>query len=230
MTRTRIFGNASGITLLKENLGTVAKGMAARITSAFNSGWQSSDIRRTYLSDSVVETLSASTELVVNGNAPSSSTGWTQSGSSYSFGSGVITSNATGTTDVAYNSGSNYLIAGKTYLLSWTITASSANYGPQLGFTQSGGTGVYGVSGYLGASSTTGSGAVVFTPGVSGVVQLWRLAGHTGNVSLSKISILECVADRSYKAWGALKFGSLTKALSSPSASNQLVAYSGFST
>ena len=199
-----------------------------RINSVYNTGWKLGDIRRVYLADSVVETLSASTELVVNGNAPSGSTGWTI-GSSFSFGSGVITSNATGTSDYAYNSGSAYLVAGKTYLLSWTITASNANFGPQLAYTQSGGVGTYGITSYLGSSSTTGSGTAVFTPSQNGVVMFVRIGGHTGNVSFSKISIQEVVADRSYKAFGALKFGSLTKALSSPSASNQLVAYSGFS-
>ncbi len=202
-------------------------GLSLGITNAYNTGHMIGDIRRVYLSDGVVETIGASTELVVNGNAPSSSTGWAQSGSSYAFSGGVITSNATATTDTAWNTGSAYLTAGKMYLMSWNVTASNANYGPILGVTIPGG--VYGISGYVGVGGATGPGSIVFISPVSGVFQLWRNAGHTGNVSLSKVSIQEAVYDRSYKMSAALRFGSLVKALSSPSASNQLVSYSGFS-
>ena len=52
------FGNTSGVTLLKENISTPAKGISARITGTFNTGHLLSDIRRAYLCNTEAESVS----------------------------------------------------------------------------------------------------------------------------------------------------------------------------
>lgn len=52
------FGNASGVTLLKENMSTPTNGSSAQVTSTFNTGHMFADTRRAYLANTEVESVS----------------------------------------------------------------------------------------------------------------------------------------------------------------------------
>ena len=231
MTRTRIFGNASGITLLKENLGTVAKGMAARITSAFNSGWQSSDIRRTYLADSVVETVT-SANLVSNSTFDSNTTGWLPyAGAGGTAPTIASVSNKLQITSGSVGSGRSVTpittVVGSCYQVKADFTAGSES-AANLGTSNNSD----GSSPLASWAMTNGSTTTKYFIATTTTTYIWiqiQTATNGGTASFDNVYAQRVDADRSYKAMGANIYGSLTKALSSPSASNQLVAYSGFS-
>lgn len=61
------FGSTSGLTALVEDQATPANGMAAYITSSYNSGYQNGDIKGAFLSDTDDTDLVGSGELVTNG-------------------------------------------------------------------------------------------------------------------------------------------------------------------
>lgn len=60
-------GTNDGLTLIKENIMTPAKGMTAYITNAYNTGWLVGQCRLACLSSNVVSTISGP-ELITNGN------------------------------------------------------------------------------------------------------------------------------------------------------------------
>ena len=79
---TRQAASTLGLTLLKDNPATVAAGMVAQITTAYNSGWQVGAIKGAYLADTTAETVTASGELVTNGTFTTDTSGWTAGSSS----------------------------------------------------------------------------------------------------------------------------------------------------
>lgn len=229
MNKTKAFGSASGVTLIRDNPATPANGLAAYIASTFNSGWQTADIRRCLLSSNLVESITA-TELVVNGTFDTGTSGWeTVAGTSaLSNGGGyLVVTNTGGFYGRARTSSGFATSLGKTYAATLTCLA-----------------GAMGVAvGLVNATDNAGiSGAAVYlTAGQTKTIYLTATAASTdarlrfecsSNVAgdacwLDNISVKEVVPDRSYKAAGANIYGTLTKSAVATAA--QLVAYSGFS-
>jgi hypothetical protein len=227
MRRQRVFGNASGITLLKENIATVGKGSTTRIANTYNTGWMNSDIRRTYLSDNVVESVSGPEVggADLSSGWSSADARWTYSASSVSWAGG---GGANSTPSKVYLA-SDY--SNKYVALTFTIS----------GYSGSGDCGIE--NGILSAVPGIGTSSLVTTPvsanGTYTRYGYWRGGGAvngrsiqllgrgTNNFTISDISVKEVVADRSYKAQGASIVGTLVKTQVASAA--ELVAFSGFS-
>ena len=221
MRRQRVFGSASGVTLLAENLSTPARGMTTRIANTFNSGWQLSDIRRAYLADVDVGSAGPAPNLVTNGTFDTDTSGWgTGQGATLS-----IDANRLLITNGNFGFASQFITValGKTYILTGAYTAGTATTARLVSYV--------GNQNGTSTQKDVGSGpfSMVFVgQGVSCPIGLQLLSGTAGQTGyFDNISVREVVADRSYKAAGANITGTLTK--TQVAAASQLVAYSGFS-
>lgn len=215
MRRQRVFGNASGITLLKENIATVGKGSTTRISSAFNTGWMNSDIRRTYLSDNVVESVSAKPERVTNGDFDSA-TGWSLGDGTVSIAGGKLVFNSTPHAVATNGTGATSAPTVGMRLVA-IINISSRTAGTVRA--------IYGGT-IIGDYSAAGVYVRTFTAAGAANIPTIQAIGTT-TAEVESFSIVEVEPDRSYKAQGASITGTLTK--SAVASAAQLVAYSGFS-
>ena len=234
LTRSEVLRRSSAaatVQKLKNFESDPAKSAAATITNTFNTGHQPGDIRRTYLSDNVVESVGPSTELVTNGTFDTDISGWSTA-SSFAFGTvtwdGVgallLTKDATSPSYIGASAAITTVV-GKTYLLTFTKGGSSPTSGGVHLGTAAGG------SQYLSLASL-GSGAGTYRyqfAATATSAHLTPLLGTAASISgtFDNISVKEVVADRSYKAQGASITGALTK--SAVASAAELVAYSGFS-
>jgi len=209
---------AAMVQRLKNYEAAITKGLSATITNVFNTGFQVGDIRRAYLADSVVESLTA-TEMETNGTFTTDTSGWTPDGP-------AVLSVDAGRLKVlgGYGYKSYTTVVGKSYIFTADLTRFNDG-GLYIG-TSKGAPDIY-TSGRITSSQRL---SVPFVAkSTQTFVSLYAWDYGTEYCFYDNVSFKPCVIDRSYKARGADIFGSLTKALSSPSASNQLVAYSGFS-
>lgn len=214
-------GGGNRINTMRLNRADANKPTVSSITNTFNTGHQVGDIRRTYLSD--IEAGTAGNDLVTNG----------------SF-SGVADGTAVTTLAgwSAYSTPTNRDIQGEKL----RITATAGGQGASLTVTTVVGKRyVFSVTatGDLGAASiysdvkgdvstVSGNVRVAFTATATSTVFFFRAANNVaGTTYYDNISVVEVVADRSYKSQSASITGTLTK---TPVAlGSQLVAYSGFS-
>lgn len=212
----------SGLRFMRRNPTAVLKPTVAAISNTFNTGHLIGDIRRAYLSDVDVGSVSG-TELVTNGTFDTDLSGWTNT----STGSGSATYSG-GTAALVGTDAANRgmltqqvaVTAGKAYRVTYTISRTSGALGA--GFVTSLGT-VPNTT-YETASGTF---SYLFIAPASNCYFAATSHAGGGNVSIDNISIREAVYDRSYKASGAGITGTLTK--TQVAAASQLVAYSGFS-
>jgi Concanavalin A-like lectin/glucanases superfamily len=209
MKNPKIFGSTAGVTLLRENQSTPANGIAANITGTYNTGHMLSAIKRCYLANTEVESISAP-ELVTNGTFDVDTSGWAAANGTFSLVAGKlrITGGAGGS--AAYAEQFVATVIGKAYSVSCTAVAGTSTV-------------------YLDVRSPTTIASNIFIAGATSTRVLLRLnsavVGDYGD--FDNVTLKEVIADRSYKAAGASIYGTLTKAL--PGNANQLVAYSGFS-
>lgn len=214
-------GGGNRINTMRLNRADANKPTVSSITNTFNTGHQVGDIRRTYLSD--IEAGTAGNDLVTNG----------------SF-SGVADGTAVTTLAgwSAYSTPTNRDIQGEKL----RITATAGSQGASLTVTTVVGKRyVFSVTatGDLGAASiysdvkgdvstVSGNVRVAFTATATSTVFFFRAANNAaGTTYYDNISVVEAVADRSYKAAAAHITGILAKTAVASAA--QMVAYSGFS-
>lgn len=202
----------------------IARGLIYRINSTFNTGWMTGDIRRCFLSDTEVGSVTGP-ELVTNGTFDTDTTGWTPSTANV-----TATRNASGQLEVT-NNGAGWVtqtintIAGRTYRLevNWSQKQGSGRF--NIGTTVGGSSPVSLVN----SGNYTGGNAFTFVASATTTfISLADAGGGAGTVQIyDNISVREVVADRSYKVKGALIEGAIT--CSQLASGTSLVGYSGFS-
>jgi trimeric autotransporter adhesin len=216
------YGNPGGVAYLDygTRISSVANtGMVAGITYTYPSGWMPGDIRLAALADTTAETLTASGELVTNGDFTSDLSGWTDT----SAAGGAIAWNATGKMDLINTTGnasfnqSFSTVVGKTYAFTVTKdgTTSTINVGTSSG----------GVQLYAGSSAANDINAVFVA--TTATAHISGIRTTAGTATVDNISVKLAAADRSVKANGLTVNGSITKAAVASGA--QLVGYSGWS-
>jgi len=204
-----------GVAMLVEHYSQSARSIAVRLTSTFNTGYKSGDIRRAYLSDVDVGSVSGP-ELVVNGGFDTDASGWsTLNGATLAAVDGKLRLTSQAANYGAAQTGV-VTVVGKTYTLTLDISgtfSTSVQVGGATVLASAIRSGAFRVS-FVAAATTTG-------------ITLLVNSGVGNSIEFDNISVREAIPDRSYKAQGANIIGTLTK---SPVASAaQLVAYSGFS-
>lgn len=137
VSKSMVIGRyASGLNLIKENPSANAKGMAAFITTNYNTGWMPGDIRGAWLMDIVPEVLGAAAELIANGGFDADLSGWTvtQNGGStvtWNAGTAVLTGDGTNS---AFMDQSISTEIGKSYNL--IVVVASGTGGVSAGTSQ----------------------------------------------------------------------------------------------
>ena len=205
------------------NASNPLQNISTYISSLSNTGYMLGDIRRAYLADSVVESVSSAGELVTNGTFNSDVSSWTASGATAVWNSdGTMT--VTSSTAGSYNHGVYQAITtviGKLYVVQLSGTSSSTNSWYGVGNSA--------FSASIVALTSLSANARASFVATSTTTFISLMPWFTGNtITVDNISCKLGVADRSYKGSGALIYGTLTKALTNTA--NQVVAYSGFST
>lgn len=220
--------------------GAFGKAPIAAISNDYSTGHMLGDIRRAYLANTEVESVTGS-NLVANGNAgsfDSDITGVTVSGSATIsrdtsiFPSGGLKVVSGGGVGMGAAVQTFTTVVGKAYEVRASIYAPSSNstlYAAALAFHVGGGTGVSVTAEdvvqekYFSFTATATS-HTLYALNLN-VASAW---GVTGDVAyFDNISLREAISDRSYKAAAATIYGTLTKSPVSPG--SQLVCYSGFS-
>jgi hypothetical protein len=223
------FSGASGISLLRENPATPAKSMVAYITNAYNTGWQVGDSRIAALADTVVETVTASGELVTNGTFGTDTAGWVSS-TAYASTAVATAGEMIVTPSTAYGSQmfAFTTVVGKTYKVQGSVRrASGTTNSVYLAFrtSLSAGDAVFGAT-TTSATAVASTFDFVATGTTSYVACVVTSAADTGG--FDNISCQLASPDRSVKNSGLVLFGSLIKAAVASGAN--LVNFSGFST
>lgn len=197
---------------MKANHSAIRSGVAAAISNTFNTGWMTGDIRRTYLSDTEVGSVTGP-ELVVNGGFDTDLTGWTNS----STGTGTA-SVVDGSAVIASTNASNRgeitqvvsgLTVGRLYRLAFNASGKALYVEPVV------------------FNNVTGTVSRLFTASTTSITLKFQNEGNSGTSVLDNVSVREVILDRSYKAAGASITGTLTRAQLASGTS--LVGYSGFS-
>jgi hypothetical protein len=219
-----------GASLLKHNPATPAKGMVSYITQAYNTGWMPGDIRLAALADTTAETITASGELVTNGDFPTATTGWSAPAASANVGGATlsivsaklrVTNDATGT-NFGCAMQAITTVVGKTYVIYGEVTNGTANGALAVGNVGSGS----GINNIL-ANKPTGAYTFVAAATTTYVGFAATTSTASGTFDCDNISVKLADPDRSVKNTGLVLNGSLTKTAVASGAG--LVAYSGFS-
>jgi len=211
----------AGVNLLRQNKSASTRALLTRIANTHNTGWMTGDIRRCFLSDTEVGSVTGP-ELVTNGTFDAGTTGWTA----------VSPNNGNGVTFSWDGSGAMSMVRGSATDNSIGSPGQTISVVPgrryRLGFSAS-----------TGNVASVGSPAgVLFCPPGQRVERVFLATASqftfwflpevpNTSASVDNISVREVVADRSYRAAGASITGTLTRAQLASSTS--LVGYSGFS-
>ena len=214
------FNGQAGLTihqLSESDITDNADGIAAYITSSYNTGWQVGDTRIATLSDTDT-TNAVATNLVTNGTFTSDTTGWTSSGTSISIDSNRLKVVGWGAHQTLTT------VVGKWYRFTVDFIQNSSHRGGL----------------YLG---TTNNGAEIFTSGAATssttIVKYFKATTTSVFVKVgawdggSEIAFYDNIAcdlleaDHSYHHKGPLVYGTVTKTAVASGA--ELVGYSGFS-
>ena len=216
MNQTKAFGSSAGVTLLRDNPSNPGSGMVAYIAPSYATGWQTGDIRRCWLADTVAGVTAASELIAVAADRDfSSDTGFWTKQTGITIGGGVCAYTAAAGTTAFYRPGLAPATPGRVFSVTFTVTGYSGG----------------GVACNLGGGpngtvrSANGTYTEEIAAGTNGVVQFF--ANGTTTLNIDDISITEKVADRSYKSKGLTIYGTLTRTAVASAA--QLVAYSGWS-
>jgi hypothetical protein len=221
-------GHDGGLNLFYPNNESIANDMAAFITSKYNTGWLHSNIQTSLLNSNTAETI-VSPELISNSTFDANVTGWTAGGSGAS-----ISWNAAGRINVVTGTdawGGAYttvqVVAGKTYVITGTITD---NGGGWAGISGSYSGGNHPSKVFNGALPSATS--YYFTHTATQTGTLYITIDHSNTTSTNtivadNISVRLAEVDRSYNNKGAQIVGTITK--SAVDTGSELVAYSGFS-
>ena len=207
-------GANDGLFNTHEQEGSPLDSLVNAITSEYNTGWMSGDIKLATLSDTDDTDLVGS-ELVTNGTFDTGISGWSSEGG----GTAVWDNGTIKVSDVTSNMYINQEVPvtiGKTYTLSLEVTSMSGQAG--LSSSSSWGSNVFPSVGYH-------SYTVKATTGTLYIGLYSATAG--GHVNLDNISVRLAEPDRSVNNNGLQVFGTVQK---NPVATGaDLVAYGGFS-
>lgn len=196
-TRLRI----PAVNILKDNWSTSAKGMIAYVVPAYNTAYMLGDIRRAYLCNTEVESVSG-TELVTNGTFDVDTAGWTTDGGGVlSWSAGTLVATSASNSDVLARQ-SIVTVVGKVY--SFRVDLLAMNGGPAIDVNTSPATSSAYVPG-------TGTRTLRFTANSTSHSIAVRGGGGNSTATIDNISVKEVILDRSYKAATASIFGSLVK-------------------
>ena len=209
------YSSTGGLVQLFENTTTPSKGMLARSTSSYNTGWMNGDIKLATLSDTDDTDVTGS-ELVTN----TALSDWLNTDAT-TWSSGALT--LTGNT---YTSNSFTTVSGKTYTWSVEITAAGGTSADlRVGSSENGqdiydtptnvGVGKYSVT-FTATSSTTYITLKTHYP-----------IGSPFTITFDNISVRLAEEDRSVNGNGLQVFGTVTKSAVATGA--DLVAYGPFS-
>lgn len=229
-TRTSYRRGMSGaVKQLRYNQSTNAAGVTNHITNTFNTGHMIGDIKRTYLSDNVVESVSGS-ELVTNGTFDTDTTGWQL------FGNTAITSeNGTlriESLDTQYYHAAIASIStsiGGVYKLSVEFRGGTQPHVIVLKSNSNSNWDEGRVDLHNGIPPTAGTVKTINFTANATTTFIWLLLYGTqqANYYFDNVSVVRYLPDRSYKAKGASITGTLTK--TQVASATDLVCYSGFS-
>jgi hypothetical protein len=221
-TGTKSFAYGGVNTLLQkyiEDTSNPRKSSAANITSTYNSGYMTGDIKGAWLSDTDTTNV-VGTELVTNGDFSNGNTGWINVyATSINASGGQITIIDDGDGNWGWAKQTLNLVTNKIY----TVTIDLESESSSAAFRLSASTNSYPYQDniYL----TSGINTFTITPESSSAVHI--LIGGTGTSVFNSITIREADADRSVNANGLQVNGTITKTAVATGA--DLVAYSGFS-
>jgi hypothetical protein len=217
----RRVASTSGLGLIHPNTEQPSSGMAALITSDYNTGWMNGDIKLATLSDTDATNVTGS-ELVTNGTFDTDTTGWTQA-----YVSVAPTTFSSVSGQLVARRGDQYRFClqqltvevGKTYTVSVdsptgdNLMVGKDSNSNQYGFIQTG---------------AAGTGSVTFTATQTALyIMCHTYKSQTTDVIFDNISVRLAEEDRSVNGNGLQVFGTVTK--SAVSSGADLVAYSGFS-
>ena len=218
------------MSLTRLNHSNIKKGMTARVTNAYTSGWQVGDSRLAALADTTAETITA-TELVTNGGPFTTTTGWSAINATLSTSSNNLVLTSTVTTGGSLQAYTPFTtVIGKTYRASAQLigVSGAAFNSTNLKATDNGLTQIQQTT-VANTSAQTITVTFVATSTTSNIVIRVdsTLLTLTDTATWNNISVKLADADRSVKNNGLNIVGSLTKTAVASGAG--LVAYSGFS-
>jgi len=196
------------------NYASLSLSLRADIASTHNTGWMIGDVRRAYMADTVVGSLTA----------PELFAGFPTMVAANANGTVVTSStNVVCTCTVAgvYGARPNGLgvSAGITYQI--TVGWSGNINGRNIGYD-------FGNSGAVLGTAVSGTNTRTLTPAVGGSIALYATNGLVGEtLTFSVLSVKEASPDRSYKAATASINGTIVK--SAVASAAQLVTFSGWS-
>lgn len=210
------------VQLLRNNEGAVGKGIAAKLSDTYNTGWLAGDIRRAYLASNYAGNVVPTTELVTNGTFDTDTSGWTPLGGAILTVEGQRLKVQNGIAQSGRASQSMPTIPGRRYTLS--------GYGEDIDGipTVRAGTTEQGIN-LIPITAAIGNFSIDFTA-TSEIVYITVYNNRPVQgvaVLFDNISVKEFIKDRSYKAAAANITGPLTA--TAVNTGNDLVAYSGFS-
>lgn len=190
------------LSFLRENFSTGTKSIAARITDKFSTGYKVGDIRRAYLCNTEVESVSGA-ELVVNGSDPVDTAGWTTSlsgaGTFLASGGEFVFGGAGGANDTAGQSVPT--VVGRQYKVSVTARCGAGSYAA-----------IVRNAGETVSTAGTSNITLSFTFTATATAHIIYVRGNgSGSAYFNNFSVKEVVQDRSYKAAGASIYGTLVK-------------------
>ena len=196
----------TGLTILNQNPATPSEGMVSYITSDYNTGWMNGDIKLATLSDTDDTTITGS-ELITNGNFSTGDlTGWIDGTGESSVISGELNFLKTTGSWGAINSDNFTTEVGKTYVVTYDVTAHSGNAVRITARTSTGGN-IY-VPPYHGVGSFSFSFTATTT---SSKLTIGTVNAATVDAYFDNITCREAVPDRSVNNKGLQVFGTIAK-------------------
>ena len=206
-------GSDTGLARLLRNTTTPDNGSVAYITSTYNSGYMTGDIKGAWLSDTD-DTNVVGTELVTNGDF-ASDTSWTKGAGWTISGGGAVASNVQSGIKIRSTS---FTLATGWYTITVDVNTSASTYFFGVDGTTNDNTGV------LSTQGTASFTAYLLAGTYTAYIGAWStgLIGTFDNLSLKLAD-----ADRSVNGNGLQVNGTITKTAVATGA--DLVAYSGFS-
>ena len=207
-------GSDTGLARLLRNTTTPDNGSVAYITSTYNSGYMTGDIKGAWLSDTDTTNV-VGTELVTNGTFDTD-TGWTKGAGWTISGGGAVASNVQSGIKIRSTS---FTLATGWYTITVDVNTSASTYFFGVDGTTNDNTGV------LSTQGTASFTAYLLAGTYTAYIGAWStgLIGTFDNLSLKLAD-----ADRSVNGNGLQVNGTITKTAVATGA--DLVAYSGFST
>ncbi|AUN31933.1 hypothetical protein C0V82_16000 [Niveispirillum cyanobacteriorum] len=216
-----VTGNASGLTLLSEDIGNPANGMTAYVTTLSNTGWQPGDIRGAHLCDTTTGNITGSADLVTNGDFSGGTTGWTAVNATPTVTSGEMQVSSSAGGGLIFQTLTT--VPGQTY--SVTALARCGTSSAARLIVTPGGVAVQAIN-----NTTSNQPLQLQFTAVAATTDLQLATGTVGTAIFDNVSCRLALPDRSYKGKGLVVNGTLGRtalpcglaAVSGFSASNYL--------